>query len=474
MSPLPPSSLWLVIGLALVIVVGVAWWLARRGRGRPPGDAARPEPGEVAPPVVADAAVTDAAVAEPVIEAPAPVAPPAPVPPAPVPLAPVPLAPVPLAPPPAPVPPAPVPYESVTVTVAPTPPRPPAPVVERVLAITPADDAAWAAAEPLALSQVQAATLALLVVPSAARASGEALAMMAATLPAGTALAAARGDAGAMAALARAAGSGSDRWLDSTAAGPLLGNVLAAVAQAGVLAFTREACRDIKAAVAARPARSAHPEPRLKPLSLDAARFAREAYENYPSVIGKAAFRERVTDAAASAWDAWRSGVETLARIGEPFEALIAAARFGEVQVERSLAAWRDLREAEQQLLIEARLVAVLHRLSVAVGEVAGDARQRPTSAAATLRGLADQLHAQAARFAEREQVAKGDPYVGRSEFENNRAALRKLLQADPAEARAQALTQLDDAAAVASPDVAGTAYFRVVGNACEVRLALS
>ena len=77
---------------------------------------------------------------------------------------------------------------------------------------------------------------------------------------------------------------------------------------------------------------------RLKALVQDLSRFAREARENYASAIGKSAFRERIEEAADRALIVWRDAVERCEAARQPLEGLAKVSRFGEVQVEKTVA----------------------------------------------------------------------------------------------------------------------------------------
>jgi hypothetical protein len=87
---------------------------------------------------------------------------------------------------------------------------------------------------------------------------------------------------------------------------------------------------------------------RLKALVQDLSRFAREARENYASAIGKLAFRERIEDVAERTLIVWRDAVERADAAREPLEALAKVPRFGEVQVEKTLALMRELNEQKR------------------------------------------------------------------------------------------------------------------------------
>ncbi len=387
----------------------------------------------------------------------------------------------PLAPPPPPPPRAAAPvspparakaHDPVPVTVVPTSARPSAPVVERVLAVTPADELSWSAATPLAMSPVQAAAVAMLVAPVAA--DHERLRVR---FAAAAAMRLARADAGAAQALATSGALAVPpplQWLDSAAASSLASNLLAAIATAGDLGTLADEGRDLKAAVAALPSKPfGAAELRLKPLLQDASRYAREARDNYPSVIGKVAFRERIGSAFTAALAVWRDQLARAEPLHARAEPLLRAPRFGEVQVEAALALWREIGEWQRLLELSARLLAMLHLLRVSVGDGPAPGEGHAIASAATsLRAIADENGDAATRLGPREADARGDPYVGRGEFEANRAALRKLLERPWRDGVERAVVRVEQAARVAPPELAGAVLIALAGGSCEVRLA--
>ncbi len=449
------AAWWWAIGIAVVAAIAVGFTFARSRRGAGRDDADRDEA-----PVVATAEPAPVAVAPPARPPPSrpattPAAPPASVATA----------------PPSPPPSRAKAYEPVPVTVVPTPSRPSVPVVERVLAVAPADDGAWSSAVPLAMSPVQAAALATIVAPGSADRN-----RLRVRFPAGTALRLARAEAGAARALATSESSGAPpvQWLDSVAAASLASNVIAAVATAGDLGTLADECRDLKAAVAALPSKPFGPaEPRLKAVLQDASRYAREARDNYPSVIGKLAFRERVGTTFAAALDVWRDQVVRAEPLQARSRPLLSAPRFGEVQVEAALALWRDLGEWQRLLELSARLLVVLHllRLSVGDGPAPGEG-DAIASAATSLRAVADENADAATRLKAREAGAKGDPYVGRGEFEASRATLRTLLERPWHDGIERAVDRVEKAARAASPELAESILIAPAGGSCEVRLS--
>lgn len=447
-----------LVAIVVVLVVAGLAWLFLKGRKR---DADLPE---LAPP-------PSEATVEPVPEvAPAPVTPAPAMPPARV-IEPLP--PVAVKPPPAPKPspvvavkaPPPPPPESVTVILA--KPRPPVPVVERVLVLEKVDEAEWNAARPLMLSAVQGAAVASAMTAATQPRPGEST-VHAVRFDAGSAIRIARGDIETLRAVAAAcATSGRTKapWLDSAAATALAATALAALASERWLDALGDEMRDLKASVAALPPKLAvQGEGRLKALLQDLARFAREARDNYVSVIGKFAFRERVGEGCERAAAVWHELVASTDALRQQLDGIAGLPRFGEVQVERSLALWRELQEQERLQEIAARVLAGMHTLRQALGDaVSGTGVDPLASAAAALQAGLEQDRGLAVRLLVQEKEAKGDPYVGRREFEANRAALRKLLDKPIGEAMALALSRLHDAAATGPLDAGAGAPSRLL-----------
>jgi hypothetical protein len=373
-------------------------------------------------------------------------------------------------PPPAPQP-APVvavkapPPESVTVILA--KPRPPVPLVERVLVLETVDEAEWNAARPLALSAVQGAAVASAMTAATQPRPGES-AVHAVRFDAGSAIRIARGDIETMRAVAAAcatSGRSKARWLDSAAATALAATALAALASERWLDALGDEMRDLKASVAALPPKlAAQGEGHLKALLQDLSRFAREARDNYVSVIGKFAFRERVGEGCERAAAVWHELVASADAVRQQLDGIAGLPRFGESQVERSLALWRELQEQERLQEIAARVLAGMHTLRQALGDAVSGAGVNPlASATAALQAGLEQDRELAARLLAQEKEAKGDPYVGKREFEANRAALRKHLDKPIGDAMALALSRLHDAAATGPLDAGAGAPSRLL-----------
>jgi hypothetical protein len=425
------TTAWIIAAVLVLVGLGLGWWVVK-SRRRPEDSAPAPQaPVErvAAPPeppaaVVAAPAPVAAPVAPPVAAAPAPRPAPPPPPPKAPPPAPPPPPPKAPPPPPPPAPPAAVSRVPPTVVVVP-PPRPAAPVIEQVLALEPADEGEWSAGIALPLSPVQSASVAT------ALAGEELTAVYAIDFAPGATMSVARADLAFMRGLAAAATTPTGRWLDGSAAAVVAAVSLAGLANERFLESLGDEMRDLKSLLAGlAPKIDGLADGRLKALVQDLSRFTREARENYASAIGKAAFRERIEDAAARAFNIWRDAVERTDAARQPLETLSRAPRFGEVQVEKALALMRALHEQRRIQEISARTLGAAHTLRLAVGDVVAVAPVDPlASTLAALQSGIEQDRDLFARLVDCEKAARGDPYVGKGEFEANRAALRKLIE---------------------------------------------
>jgi hypothetical protein len=260
----------------------------------------------------------------------------------------------------------------------------------------------------------------------------------------GATMSVARADLALMRALAAGATSGG-RWLDGSAAAVVAAVSLAGLANERFLESLGDEMRALKSLLAGlAPKIDGLADGRLKALVQDLSRFAREARENYASAIGKAAFRERIEDAAERALNIWRDAVERTDAARQPLETLAKVPRFGEVQVEKALSLMRVLHEQKRIQELSARTLAAANTLRVAVGDSVAVAPVDPlASAAAALHGGIEQDRALFACLIDCEKAARGDPYVGKGEFEANRAALRKLVERPPSEPFALTLDRL-------------------------------
>ena len=242
----------------------------------------------------------------------------------------------------------------------------------------------------------------------------------------------AHGDLDELRALASAnetSASPTRRWLDSVAAAELAAAVLAVHASERHLRPLGHEVQDLKAAWAALPAKvlGAH-EARLKPLLQELTRYTRDARDSYASLIGKAAFRERVGEAASRAQQCWHEVTGLDAATREPLDALVATSRFGEVQVEKARSLLHEHRQAQRVQSIAARVLAAASLLRHVLGSAAGDSSEALDAASRVLRSSIERDGLLQQRLRAAEAGARGDPYVGRGEFEANRSALRKLL----------------------------------------------
>jgi hypothetical protein len=438
-----------LVVLLVAVVAGVGWRLMR-GRASPDAVTTRPpvqdldppaEPVEEAPPPVAP----------PVVATPTPVTPPRPAP------APPPVRPPPPAraapPPPAPVPPAPVPP---TIVMAPPVPRPAPPVLERVLALDTATEAEWDVGIAVALSAAQAASVAT------ALGAERHPSVLAVRFEPGAAMAVARGEQAVMRRLGES-GSGG-RWLDGTTSTLVAATALASHAHERFLGALGDEMRELKALLASLPPKLAAGNGRLKPLVQDLSRFAREAHDNFATAVGKVAFRERVEEAGGRALAVWRELVERADGVRGQLDALSRTPRFGEVQVEKALALLRDLNDQERLQEIAGRAVAAAHVLRLALGETPGEAGTAVlTSAIAACESGLALDRSVAARLVDAEKAAKGDPYVGKAEFEANRAAVRKLLERFTAPPGTLALQRLEAARGAEALDADGAVPRRLL-----------
>lgn len=369
--------------------------------------------------------------------------------------------------------------------------RPPPPRFERVLGIEAGDAQRWDAAVPMPLSAAQAGAVAAACAPAfdaLRRAPDDAIAVLALAFPAGSILRIARGDADMLKSLSTDNETATLRalaWLDSKGASALASTLLAALASTRHLDELSGEVQEIKTAFNTLPPKlAALADGRLKGVVQELSRFMREARDNYAASIVRAAFRERVDDACARMLALWREIAGQLDASRQQLGADATAPRFGEVQIERALASLRSLHDERRLQQFAARVLAALHVLRVTLGSTpAAHAGVHPLqSASAGLRAGGDEDAALAARLRVCEQSAQGDPYVGRGEFEANRAAMRKLLDKldEPAGAAGDGTARLGSAQAAAAegfPDASGSDdrwLIRVdaAGGAAEVRRA--
>ncbi|HEX2539952.1 MAG TPA: hypothetical protein VHM00_02600 [Caldimonas sp.] len=428
----------LVVGLAL-FVAWLGWTVLRSRRGRQKTQASSevpaaakdtaaagasalpPAPVQAPVPPATSVAPTTSVAATTSVPPPAPpIAAPAPAPPADAIAAPVP-APVPAA----------APSPRAMEAIPPTRSRPPPPRIERVLAVhrPSGEDEGDGASIPLSppLAEALAALAATPVQPP----DDQVPRRFAIALPAAAALAVARADQAQVRSLAAAQECPPSRpvqWLDSTAAAELAAVVLA-VEAADTLRDVAGEMQQLKAMHAALPAKPVGvADARLKALLQESGRYARDARDNYAGLVGRTSFRERVDEAAARASTAWDELKEPDDRRRSQLETLSSTPRFGEVQVERARALLHEHRDAQRVQAIVVRAVAAMAWLRLLLGQRAADERDVLGGIEATLRQAVEHDAVLRTRLQSAEAGARGDPYVGRGEFEANRAALRKLL----------------------------------------------
>ena len=158
----------------------------------------------------------------------------------------------------------------------------------------------------------------------------------------------------------------------------------------------------------------------------DLARFAREARENYASAIGKAAFRERIEDAAGRALNIWRDAVERTDAARQPLETLSTLPRrFGEVQVRSRWALMRALheqkrpRKSQREALTSHTFASPSATVSWSRRSIRWLRRWRHCRPASRRTAICSPAWSIARR-------QRGDPYVGEGKVEAGfRAALR-------------------------------------------------
>ena len=435
---------WIALAALALFVAWLGWTVLRTRRRRPQapaGEAVAAAPSTVAAPVEAPVASV-----EPIAKVAARVEPRAAGPAQPLAVAPV----------------------TEPVSEAPRSMRPPPPRFERVLGIEAGDAQGWDAAVPVPLSAAQAGAVAAACAPAVdagRRGPGDAFAVVVVAFPAGSILRIARGDAGILKSLSADNETATLRalaWLDSKSASALASTLLAALASARHLDELNGEVQEIKTAFAALPPKlAALADGRLKALVQELSRFMREARDSYAASIVRPAFREHVDDACARMLALWREIAGQLDASRQQLAGETAAPRFGEVQVERVLAGLRSLHDERRLQRLAARLLAALHVLRVALGGTAPHAGVHPLqSASAALRAGGEEDAALAARLRVCEQSAQGDPYVGRSEFEAHRAALRNLLDKVAEAASGDGADRLASAQAAAAegfPDLSGS-----------------
>ena len=312
--------------------------------------------------------------------------------------------------------------------------RPPAPRIERVLAVERFRGDGAGEGTRVEISPLLADRLA----SAAAQADGSGeerpatLGTVAVRLPANAAMRLAHADLAQHRALAEsheALSSEPLAWLDSIAAAELAAGVLAAQTGERQLRALADEVQDLKAALAALPgsALGAH-EPRLKSLLQELTRYARDARDSYAGLIGKPAFRERIDEAAERSLECWRELRELDTATRRQLQTLGSTSRFGEVQVEKARSLLQEHRQAQRALAVAGRALAAASVLRLVLGQPSKAEDDALESALRSLHEACEEDGELQRRLRSAESGARGDPYVGRGEFEANRAALRKLL----------------------------------------------
>lgn len=449
---------WVVALLVLVVVGGVGWMWSRRGRAGLPEV---PEAGADAAPLRPDVEPGAAVAPAPAAGAPArPVPSMRPVPPAPP--VPRPAAPraaaAPTTRPAAPAP------KAVAAAPMVEPPRvrPALPRVARfelrdgraqpVMSIERADDAAWALGTDLTSTPVQRELLGGLLVqaPQLDGAIDDAGAgCYAVLLRSGAAWAVARGDVmGGPAMVVPPDAFDPGRVADFAAAALAL-----QAAQRPLPELHAQVSQTKTAAAALHPKLVAQTEGRVKSLMQDLTRYLREAEENYAGAIRKPVFLDRVSQSCQQAAGLWQGAQTHAAAAREVLQTQSRAPRFGEVQLERTVAALRELQGHRRVLDVAARLLSGWEQLRLLLGqhdETVGRALDE-TSKALNESVAADR--ALAAALARCLDDAKAPDYVGKAEFMANAAAAHELVEAfatDTMDAAGASLARAD--AAFAAP----------------------
>ena len=238
-------------------------------------------------------------------------------------------------------------------------------------------------------------------------------------------------------------------WLNAAASASLAGTALAAWVAERYLADLPDQGNQIKAALTAIPVKLVAPaDPRIKTLAQDLSRFGREARDNYAAAIAKPLFMQRVADAASQAAAILTTVQLHLTGARDELERLSKAPRYGEVQLEKSVAQLRELHGQRRVQDAALRILAGLERLRLALGDAAAP------PGVAMLRAACEHVAAGLAqdrdlvqRLRACEAVAQGSAYVGKGEFLSNRTQARALFDKIDAEPSALALKQLADVA---------------------------
>jgi len=207
----------------------------------------------------------------------------------------------------------------------------------------------------------------------------------------------------------------------------------------------------------------AQSEGRLKSLSQDLARYLREVEENYAGAIRKPVFIERVGVACGQAAALCEVAQAPAAAARAQLELQTQASRFGEVQLEKSLAALRELQGQRRVQDAAARILSGWEQLRLLLGEDTPVAARTLESAARALASGAQADQRLAAALDACVAAAKVPDYVGKAEFIANRSAARELSDTIKADALAGAAAALTKASAALAAGFAGHGAHRLL-----------
>lgn len=448
------DAVWMLVAALTLACAVLGWLLLRKGRREPP-PAVPAEPRAAAPAVTAPSAASAGPTATAQAKAPAaPVAPPV-VPPRPAGV---------VAAPPAKAAPAAVPAAAPAATVT----------VARALRFELRDDAAadavmrlertateaWSDAVALEPTPMQRDALARLTVHAARLepgAVGDNADLFVLRLRRASALPLSRGRLGG--APAAALQSQPAHALDPGAAAQAAAVTLALHCSPVYLGPLRARVSETKSVAATlHPKLLTQGEGRLKSLMQDLTRYLREAEENYAGAVRKPVFVGRVAETCRVAETLWRELGDAVATLRAQIDAQVRAPRFGEVQLEKSLAALRELQGQRRVQDVASRVLAGWQMLRLALGEASPAAAAALRDAAAALRSSDAADSALAEALGRCIDAAPVPDYVGKAEFVANRQAARELLQRIATESLEAAATQLAQAADAIGAGFAGDA----------------
>ena len=481
------DAVWLVAAVLAAVIAVLVGWSMRRGRKPPKPPLAQDRVDSTAPVPVEPVAAppVQAVMPSPVAAPPLPIPAPPPAAPTAAPQA----APTPAAPRFAATPATAVPQATAAPRVVDLPHVPALPKVSRfelrdgakaVLVLERADAQAWNEATALVCTPVQREHLSGLLARAsqldAASPAGDAQ-LYAVRLRAGAVLALARGESARDGAVSLA--SVPPQALDAGEAADFAAAALALQAARVHLPDLRAQVAETKTVAAAlHPRLVAQTDGRLKSLVQDLARYLREAEENYAGAVRKPVFIARVESACDQAAALWQGAHAAANAARAQLEQQAQAPRFGEAQLERSLAALRELQGQRRVQDAAARILSGWEQLRLVLGEGAPAAGAILAEADRALVAGVEADRRIAGVITACVESAKAPDYVGKAEFVANRTAARGLLAAmDPgalAAARASLARAAQALAAGFAGHVAQALLLRVDGAArvVEVREA--